>query len=896
MSMRWVREIGNWLKSLFRSNAISEEINEELEQHIEFLTAEFVAKGMSPEVARKAALKKFGNVESLKEDCRDIRGTRVVMDLIRDIRVTVYSLRKSSGFSLAVIIPLVLCIGANTTVLSALYGIVLKPLPIENPERVVQLFNFSKERNSSGVKNLHSSSSWNQYSDLKKRSDLFEGCALRWRVKKLVSRDASFSMINGQKVTAGFFDLMGAKPLLGRFFLPEEVDPGPGHVVVLTQTAWENEYDSDPNVIGQELLFEESISYTIIGVAPRNMEAFEQQARFFIPWEVDNRDRNFARGRYNAFSNDLWLRLKKDVSREAALEQIREMERDWYEEIANADARRSFKSYDRFEFDLPHPLAGSLYLLEGGSFLILLVGCFNVMTLVLSRVNQKRHELSIRTALGSAKSRLRRLMLVENILLIIVAVGVGMILAWGGTMVINEYLSVLSPATGPIELDLTVFVVTLVLMTGVVIVMSLLPLEILWRAGLLQRVDSSQRTSSAGGFSRKLSNGMIVGQVAIAFVMLIGAGLLFRSFQNVRSVDPGFEANQVVQGQLDYATVKPFYRWRDLPDLRKRILAGMKEIPGVESVSFSMYRMFSADPRREGRNFRIRGEPLDPSHVRNTHTVTPELFTTMGIPILEGRSFNSGDDHNSIIVDELFARRYFKDRSPVGAEVHWNPTSPPPLGQPWQRIVGVAARVNFLGQEQRDGVPFEYQCWPIDAGGWEYTILLRTSRDTEGVIRDMRATLREIDPRLPLSYASSLQESLDEMLLSRKGITLLLLSFAGLALLLSLLGVYAVLAYDVLQRRREIGIRMALGASKQQVYLLILRNGLMKTFIGLGLGIFGSTVLSRFLSSFLFDITSFDLLTYIATVSLFVIAALAACYLPARRAANLDPLKILTVE
>jgi len=858
------------------------------------LAAVLEREGLSPAQARRAARCQFGPVEALKEATLDAWGGGWIDSLRRDLRLALRSLRRSPGFALTVALTLALCIAANTTVLSALYGLVLRPLPVPEPERLVQLFNLMGSHVSF---NQHSNSSWMQYLDLEARTDLFESCALRNPVTKLVRDGSSARRLKGQSVSAEFFELMGARPRVGRFFRPEEVAPGAEPLVVLTQSEWERSYGADPGVIGRQIIFDADVSHTVIGVAPRSMEAFDAEARFFIPFEFDSRTLSRNTGRYSARSNDLWLRLQPGVTREVALEQIRIMESAWYENEADANARESFKDYGRFAFDLPHPLRGSLYLLEAGSILILLVGCFNVVTLVLNRVGRRRHELAIRGALGAGKSDLRRLLLMESGALAGGALVAGTGLAWAGVHVINEYLQVLSPRTPPVSVNGAVLGATSALTLALLATMALLPIEMLWRVGALQRLDRGARVASAGRLSRKLSDGMVVGQIAVACVMLVGAGLLLRSFQNVLAVDPGFSAGQVVQGRIDFMSTYLFYPGRsDAAVLKRRIYDSMREIPGVESVSFSMFPLFAQDDRKLGQSFRIRGRPLDPSQVRTGHFVSPEFFDTMGIPIIDGRDFDASDDDTSVIVDELFARRYFGDRSAVGAEIWWDTTTPPGPGQPWQRIVGVVPRANLLGLEERDGVPLDFKCNPVDEGSWEYTILLRTTRPAEGVVRDMRARLWEIDPRVPLSYAGAVDASMNEAMLNRRGVTQLLLAFSGLALLLACIGLYAVLGQDVQQRHREIGIRSALGAPPGRLLGMVLRQGLSKAGVGLATGLLGSLFLSRFLESFLFDVASVDPLTYSVILSSMLLVVLAASLIPAGRAAGIDPVEAIRRE
>ena len=385
--MRRLRAILIRLRGFFGRARWEADLDAELHTNLELQIEDSMRAGMSPEAARRAAHLRFGGITQTKEQYRDRKVIPAVGNLLRDMRYSARSLAKTPGFSLAVVTMLALCIGANATVLSALYGLVLKPLPVQDPERLVQLFNLRETRSPD---NPYSESGWNQYADLRSRSSLFEGVALRSRTAKLIGRDGIVQRLSGQQATAEFFNLMGAEPVLGRFFLPEEVDPGPGYVVVLSQTFWEIDFGSDPDVVGKQIVFDNGVPYTIIGVAPRSMEAFDYEAKFTVPYMANAQARNPARGRYNAHGDDLWLRLREGVGRQVALERVRAIERDWFESVADADGRRLYQSYDgRVQFDLPHPLEGSLYLLEGSSLFIFLTGCFNVMILFLSRVESE---------------------------------------------------------------------------------------------------------------------------------------------------------------------------------------------------------------------------------------------------------------------------------------------------------------------------------------------------------------------------------------------------------------------------------------------------------------------------------------------------------------------------
>ncbi|MCG8528623.1 MAG: ABC transporter permease, partial [Opitutales bacterium] len=765
--------------------------------------------------------------------------------------------------------------------------LILKPLPIENSGNLVQLFNHWEHRDNSP----RSNSSWNQYVDLKGRTELFEGCAIRNPIDRILSYNSVTKMVKGQAVTADFFELMRTKPFMGRFFTLEEINPGPARVLVLTQSSWENDFDADPKILGKEVLIDYANSYTIIGVAPRNLEVFDNQAKFFIPLFGSSKGYTESRYQYNSF--DLWLRLAPGVTREAAIERVREIEQHWYDEIAIAKARQSYRNYDEFDFDLPHPMEQFLFLLEAGSILILLAGTFNVMNLVLSRISQKASELAVRNALGAGKMTLHRLMLVESALLICGGLFLGLILSFFGVDIINSYLTILSPGTIPIEIDLKILLIIIGVAIGLTLLLGILPIELLFRTGSIDQIDSSQQSASTGRTTRMLNNSMVVGQVAIAVSLLIGSILLIRSFQSVMAVDPGFEADSIVRARLDYSVIGPLSKNRaDAGALKQRIYSAMKEIPGVESIGLSMYRMLSTDPRG-GQPFHIKGESPEKPIFKLSYIVSHDYLTTLGVPIIDGRNFNENDNGQAVIVDELFVERFLKGRNPIGIELAGQ--MPPPGGK-WDRIVGVSARANVRGLEDDNGIPIIYHHGALRRPWWEYTIIARSQRPAATILKEMNMKLREVDPRLNFTYSGTLADAIDEMLVNRKGITQLLTFFAALALFLSAFGVYAVLAYDVSQRNREIGIRRAIGASQTSVSKMIVSQGLWKTLLGLGLGFLFTLYGTRFLESQLFGITALDYQSYAIVFILFLLVALLASYLPASKAAKVDPIESLKSE
>ena len=452
------------LKTLVNGDSKESDLDEELQYHLEMAAAEYEVDGMDPVQAKKRALKEFGNPESLKEDCRDSWGTRVVMDLIRDFRFTCQSLVRTPVFTVTVISVIGLCIAANTTVLSALHQLILRPLPFKDPERLVQVINVGiyglRRESGDGMKKgiTPSNGSWVQYLDWSENTTLYEGFGYRTTSTRVIEREGAVDHVPVHAISAGLFDLMGVKPLLGRFFTEQEVEPGPGpgNVIILTQTTWENEFQSDPSVVGKEVRLDNKESYTIVGVAPRSVEVLDARGKYFLPVSVRWNDETIQL-RANG-GGDIWARLKPGASKEAALSEIEALDEIWYQEVALPGYRRHYDKFsDYLTFVVTHPMQQSLSLLQGGALFVLLVGCLNVMTLLVGRVSHRCQELGIRRALGAGTAALRRLMLVESFLLTLCSILLGLGLSQIALGIVNAYLPIAEPSLTPVSIEKEVY-------------------------------------------------------------------------------------------------------------------------------------------------------------------------------------------------------------------------------------------------------------------------------------------------------------------------------------------------------------------------------------------------------------------------------------------------------
>jgi predicted permease len=886
------------IRALFRKDKLDADMSEEMRLHLEQRTAENVAAGMSAAEARYAALRKFGGVEQVKEQARDVRGWPWVEAWVRDLRQAVRTLGRSPGFSLSVFLTLVLCLGPNTAVLSALYTLVLKPLPFPAPQQLVLVKNIS-----TNTGNSVGSSGYPQYLDFTQQADRFERFALFEMANTTIGEEGVPTRAAGYRATASLFDLLRVQPLLGRFFLADEEATGRDHVLVLTYSFWQKQYDGNPAAVGREVRMGGEM-FTIVGVAPPTFEELFLRVDFLRPFQHGPEDA--APDRRFASRATLVGRLKPGVTLPQAQAQLGGIEERYRTAVASpamrtalekAGMRIAVQPWRKDILSVAPAAKPALWTLEAAALFVLLIGCVNVANLMLARVNVKRTELAVRMALGAGWAAVFRQMFCEVLLLTSAAAVAGIAAGWGTLQWINHSVVVQERYAPPLHIHAGIAAVVLIAGFGIALLVGSLPLVPLRRAGL--RLDQSRGASASGGM-RFLSSTLIVGQVALALVLLIGSGLLIRSFAKVMAVNPGFDAEHVVQGRVALSHIY------DEPTanaaIRQRLIDAMKEIPGVDSVGCSSY--FGVGPASSYRAipYTVRRTAPTTTNARPTaylHPVSEEFFAAMGTRLLAGRNFMADDDGQrgglGLIVDRAFAERNFPGRSALGEEVAFG-AGPFPENFQWPRIVGVVDRANVVGLEERDGLPFIYVLMGRQQTSPGFNLLVSSRRPTGEILAAMREKLHAIDPTLPLYNAATLRETLDLMLLPRRAIMLLLTIFSALALVLAAVGLYGVLAYDVSQRTREIGIRGAIGASRAQIVALILRQGLGKTVLGLTLGLGGAFYLTHFLRKLLFDVSGTDPLTYVGVMALLALVALLASWLPARRAAKVDPVIALRCE
>lgn len=873
---------------------VDTELSEEIRAHVEMATEANIAAGMSPEEAHYAALREFGGVEQIKERVRDERGMLWIDGVWRDLWFSFRSLRRSKVFSATVILTLALCIGANSTILTVLYGLVIKPLPMPDSGQLVDVYNI---RPKEGV--LHQNVSIAQYLDFKENADLFAGFAL-WRGWMFnIGEEGGTTRYVGMQVTPEYFSVLGLQPLKGRFFNADESQPGKDKVAVLTQSYWENSFDADPDIVGKEVRLSGE-PHTVIGVAPRSFEAISIAPMLFKPLGWTPRAEQ-PRWRYTRMA-DMTARIKTGVAHGAALAQLQTLEQRFIDQVADAGTKEFAQrggqamALEQLREGQVKPIKQGLYLLQGGALLVLILGCVNVASLMLARANARQAELAVRQALGASRSVLARQLLVEATVLAVAGGALGLLITASSLGVINSYTFTIVYGLPPVSIDGGVLGITLAVSLGVALLIGLLPVVRIWRTGNLQAgMQSGARGASRGGGVRAASGVLVVAQMALALMLLIGAGLLIRSFTKVMAINPGFDVNQVFHARVAYDA-----NYRDpvmLQGLQARILEKMREIPGIESISTSWYQ--PGHGALKSWPLPILGLTLGDEGTYPTAIaigVSPEYLPTMGIRLLEGRNITAADQvpgaRTVFVVDRAFALRYFPDRSPVGQMFAFGEHAQDPDKAPL--IIGVAETARVSGLEESDE-PTVYTAMNDGLPGG-LSMEFRTTRKMEDVLPEIRAKLHEVDPALPIYGTKTFREQLDERAANRRGVMWLLGAYAGIALVLAAVGLYGMLAYDVTQRTKEIGIRGAIGATQEQIVGLILRQGLIKAVVGMGIGLIGALVLSQVMESLLYDVRPRDPLVFATVALVLLVVALGASWLPARRAAKVDPMEALRCE
>ena len=870
-----------WMR-YFRRARWDEERELEIQAYLEIETDENIARGMTPEEARYAARRKLGNPTQIREEIYRMNSLTFIESLWQDVRCGLRMLRKNAGFAMVAVLTLALGIGANTAIFSVIHAVLLSPLPYDHPDRITLV----RESNPSKGFEQFSVSPPN-YMDWKNAAGAFEQMASMSRGQFSYTGGAEPERLVGARVAASFFSVLGAQPELGRTFLPDDDVVGKASVVVLSHGLWTQHFGSDPQVIGKSLTLDGE-SYRVIGVM-RNGFQFPRGVQLWLPSEFDERSLSpRARG---AHYLTVIARLKPGASIDQAQAEMVAISKRLEQLYPNTNTGWTSKVVALSEATVGN-IRPTLLVLFGAVGFLLLIACANVANLLLARATARQREIAIRFSLGASRLRIARQLLTESILLSGIACALGLLLAeWA-----MRALRTLPPSTLPraesIGLDLPV----LGFAAGVAVLTALLfgfaPALQITRGAPSETLKEGGRTASAGRHG--VRSALVVLETTLALVLLVGSGLLFKSFLRLQTVDPGFQSKNILTANIslpkskystDAQTIQFFgqvlERMQAVPDVKEAAVASGNPIDGSNlSFVFATKQLQALAPADQ------------PS--AGYYVVSPNYFHTLGIPLLVGRYFTQGDFAGSprvAIISQAVAQRFFHDRSPIGQTIKIGVGAGDP---PWREIVGVVGDVkdDGLGEAATMTVyePCTQQAWS------SMSLFLRSDSDPSHLASVLRSQVMSVDKDQPVAEIATGEQMMSQAVAQPQLRTLLLSLFAGLALVLASLGIYGVMSNMVAQRTHEIGVRMALGAGQRSVLRLVLSNGMRLTLLGIALGTAGAFALTRLMKSFLFHVTPTDPATFLE-VALFLLAvALLASYIPARRATRVDPVVALRYE
>jgi len=877
------------LRTLFKIKRTEREMERELRFHLEMEAEENLRRGMDPEEARLTALRSFGGVERFKEHCRDVKRNRPLETLWQDARFGARMLRRNPGFALVAVLTLGLGIGANTAIFSVIYGVLLRPLPYQNGERLLTL---RQHAPLAGVDNM--GFSVKEIADYRAQTQALDEVVEYHAMTFTLFGRREPELVQAGVVSANFFDVLGVKPKLGRSFLTGDEQHGADAVLILSHDYWERSHHSDPGIVGRVFQMNNR-PHTVIGVLPPIPE-FPDNNDVYMPTSAcPTRSSEQFKENRRARMMSVFGRLRPGVSPDQAQADLSTIAgRIKQDHPADYPANRGYQlASDSLREALTREARPTFLILLGTAGLVLLIACANVANLTLARVMRREREMAVRSALGASRGRLVRQMLTESALLSLAGGALGIVLAALSLNLLVDFAARFTPRAGEITLDGSVLLFTLIVSVLTGVIFGLAPA--LSVGGHLTTALKEGGQATARGARQRLRGALVVAQVALSFVLLVGAGLMARSFIKLQQVSPGFDPVRVLVMRLSpnwskYTTSEQ-YR-----DFSLRLLDRVKPLPGVLSVAIASNYPLNPQGIARGpfnRNFIIEGRTVAESELApraDFRIVSQDYLKTIHQPLVKGRFFTEADDDKAarvVVINQTLARRRWENEDPVGRRISYD------RGETWLKVVGVIGdSLNYgLNHEAVD----EVYAPVAQTGGGGY-LLARTAAEPMSVVRQLRSAVYEIDGETAIDHVRTLEEARSEALASPRLTALLLGLFALLAIVITATGLAGMMALLVNQRAHELGIRLALGASPGNVLLMVLRQGLALVALGLALGFAGALALRRVMSRLLFAVEPGDPLTWLAVSLALVAVAALACFVPARRVTVIDPLQALRSE
>ena len=873
----WSRAL-TLFRVIARRSSADGDLDDELRFHLELQALENRRRGMSPAAARAAAAEAFGGYERVKEQCRDARGGRFFEMLAQDIRFATRTLRARPGFTAAAALTLGLGIGANTAVFSVVHGVLIRPLPYADEDRLLLVRQHLIPGDEAGF-------SPREVADYRAQARSFTDL--------VEYHSMSFNLLGGDEprrvqtavVSAAFFDVMGLRPLIGRTFRAGEDAGAADPVLVLGHAFWQRAFSGDPSVIGRKVEMNDRL-HVIVGVLPPAPLAYPNADEVYMPvsscpfrsgthWKTDRAARGLA----------VFGRLRDGVTHDEAAIDLQRVAA----EIRQADPAaypagvRSSVDTRALREELTGDARPTFLILLGTAALVLLIACANVANLTLAALIRRDRELALRTALGAGRGRLVRQLLTESTLLALVGGVLGLALASLGLDVLVAFAARFTPRAHEITIDRSVLAFTF----GLSILTGLLfgSLPALSRQDVVVALKDGGDRATLGVAGRHARRALIAGQLAVSFMLLIGAGLMLRSLVRLHQVDPGFDPENVVTARLDLNWSK--YN-SDGPILQfsERLLQRARALPGVTHAALAnTFPLNGSTPHSS--ILRIRGReprPDAPAPLAQVRSVTADYFRTVGVRLIRGRLYDDRE-RDVAVINQSLARRYFGAADPIGQQASAD------AGRAWVTIIGIVSDVKH---ERLDRAPADEAYVPWAREPWrDMRLVVRTEGDPAAMAGSVRGIVRALDPAQPVTDIQTLQAFRRESLASPRLTAFLLAAFAALALGISVAGLAAVVGFTVNQRTREFGVRMVLGAYPSHVLGMVVREGMAIVAVGLAAGAAGALFFTRLLSGLLFEIEPTDPLTFVGVSLVLLAAAAVGCVVPARRATLVQPIVAL---
>jgi predicted permease len=879
------------LRAFFRSKEMDAEVEEELRDHLEREAEKYRRTGVAPgEAMRRARLALGGRVQ-VEQQCRESRGTKFVEDLSQDIRYAMRSFAKTPGLSSMIVLSLAIGIGANTAIFSVTSTLLLKPLPYPNPDRIAILWLRSPD--------IGIPQDWpspGQYHDIVTQNHVFEDTALVIGDSFTLTERSKATKVDGIEATSSLLPMLGAKAILGRTLLPEEDQPGKPQTVVLTYGFWQRQFAGDRNVMGRSITLD-GHPHTIVGILSRSfrlnheviptVNGIDKPEIFMPPADDARQPANYGSENYNILA-----RLKPGVTMQQAQSDIEVIAAHLREE------KHRDRSFTISVVPLMEQVVGNIraavLIIFGAVSLVLLIACTNVANLLLSRASARQREIAIRAALGAGRVRLIRQLLTESILLSLMGGLAGLGIAGLCISIARRMHPGNVPRLDELGMDFRVlgFTFVIAILTG--IVFGLAPALRASRVDLTANLKAGGKGSLSGGLSvrhDKLRGALVIAELAISLPLLVGAGLLVRSFVRLANVPPGFNPKNVVS--MDVAAYGP--KFKD-PATRvqfyKELAERTRSLPGVTATGAVSALPFTSAIGWGG--IHIEGytpPPNAPELQVDLRVATPSYFSTMEVPLVQGRMFADTDTDKMppvAIIDQKMANRFWPRGDAIGKHIRRGDNSP------WITIVGVVGIVKEYGLDT-DTRMVVYRPHAQAPAGTEY-VVARTTADPSSTINAMVRQVNAIDRDVPVYDTATMEQRVQESMARQRFAMTMLGAFAGFAMILAAIGIYGVMSFLVTQGTADIAIRMALGARRSAILSLVFRQGMGLACLGIVAGLIGALGLTRIMNSLLFGVKPTDPLTFFSVLSLLFLVALSACLVPAGRAMRIDPMTALRTE